>query len=314
MLTTWTSAAEIPVLRVYLPRTARAASETLTLGELAILRCEDEQKLAAASAIPMGRCPQPKEKLVIDRNTVLVRLASAGLRGKGVVITGAAEMVVQRDEKAVPAEDITQAAQTLLQDNKAAAPNSHLELVGPVEDLLVSASASVTLQARPLAGGPPNQVRVRVTACDGARELGARDVIYKRVYTVRQAILTQDLQAGMPFSEANLRVRSVTSDRPQEPDWAPPLGQVASTPLKAGTVLTPGQAKAAQLAAAIRKNQAVTMRIQGAGFTLTGLGTALQDGKSGECIKVRNNDSQRIVTARVAADGCVEPIMEEVVK
>ena len=91
-------AADVPVLRVYMPRSARPACEVLTLGELAIVRCDDEQRLAAACAVQLGRCPQPREKLVIDRNTVLVRLAAAGFRGKAVVLTGSSEIAVQRDE------------------------------------------------------------------------------------------------------------------------------------------------------------------------------------------------------------------------
>lgn len=306
-------AAEPALLRVYLPRSAKTQQETLTLGELAILRCDDEQVLAKASAVQLGRGPQSGEKMLLDRNTVQVRLAGAGLRGRNVLISGAAQVAVERDDRPLAAEEIVQSAQRLLEDQKAATPNTHLELACKVEDVFVPAGLSVTLRAQAQPAGQPNQVRVRVAVLDGQRELASRDVIYRRMYTVRQAVLTRDVAAGEPFNEANVRVQSATAERPQEADWAPPLGQVASSALKAGTVLTPGHARAgaASSGAGIKKNQVVTMRIQGSGFVLTGLGTALQDGKAGELVKVRNNDSQRIVTARVAADGSVEPVMEE---
>jgi flagella basal body P-ring formation protein FlgA len=44
------------------------------------------------------------------------------------------------------------------------------------------------------------------------------------------------------------------------------------------------------------------------------MGKAMEDGKAGDMIKVRNIDSQRVVLARVAADGTVEPLLNEVKK
>jgi flagella basal body P-ring formation protein FlgA len=62
----------------------------------------------------------------------------------------------------------------------------------------------------------------------------------------------------------------------------------------------------------VRRNQGVLMRIEGAGFTVSGVGEAMEDGRAGDVIKVRNVDSRRVVSARVAGDGAVEPIIDEV--
>ena len=47
------------------------------------------------------------------------------------------------------------------------------------------------------------------------------------------------------------------------------------------------------------------------GFTISGTGLALQDGRPGDFIRVRNVDSKRIVVAKVTADGTVAPVIEE---
>jgi flagellar basal body P-ring formation protein FlgA len=61
---------------------------------------------------------------------------------------------------------------------------------------------------------------------------------------------------------------------------------------------------------AVHRNENVVMRIKGDGFLLTAMGLALEDGRPGAMIKVRNVDSGRVVMAKVAADGAVEPVFE----
>ena len=52
------------------------------------------------------------------------------------------------------------------------------------------------------------------------------------------------------------------------------------------------------------------MSVRGLGFRISGKGLALQDGRPGDCVRVRNIRSQRIVVANVRRDGTVEPLME----
>ena len=66
--------------------------------------------------------------------------------------------------------------------------------------------------------------------------------------------------------------------------------------------------RSAQPEVVVERNQAVVMKIDGVGFTLRWLGRALEDGRPGEVIKVRNVDSRRVVSARVAYDGTVKPV------
>jgi len=66
--------------------------------------------------------------------------------------------------------------------------------------------------------------------------------------------------------------------------------------------------KAQRPAVVVRRNKTVQMRIQGLGFIIVATGQALEDGRPGELIKVRNADSKRIITARVGFDGTVSPV------
>ena len=58
-----------------------------------------------------------------------------------------------------------------------------------------------------------------------------------------------------------------------------------------------------------KRNQKVLIRIDMPGFLITAFGKAMQEGRAGEYIKVRNVDSQRIISAKVNEDGTVEPVL-----
>ena len=59
----------------------------------------------------------------------------------------------------------------------------------------------------------------------------------------------------------------------------------------------------------VRRNEPVTIRIQRPGLTITAMGLALQEGRAGEPVKVRNADSSRVIVCKVNADGTVEPVL-----
>jgi len=58
----------------------------------------------------------------------------------------------------------------------------------------------------------------------------------------------------------------------------------------------------------VKRNRTVVIRIERPGLLITAIGKAMQDGRAGDYIKVKNVDSQRIIFARVNADGTVEPV------
>ena len=59
----------------------------------------------------------------------------------------------------------------------------------------------------------------------------------------------------------------------------------------------------------VLRNEAVVIRIQRPELLVTAMGIALQEARAGECVKVRNVDSSRVVLCRVNTDGTVEPML-----
>jgi flagella basal body P-ring formation protein FlgA len=80
------------------------------------------------------------------------------------------------------------------------------------------------------------------------------------------------------------------------------IGKPARRTLPAGTVLNPDHLAAIKL---IRRNQQVAIQARNPGFEIRMNGVALMDGQPGQRIRVRNEESKRIVEGLVVGEGVV---------
>jgi flagella basal body P-ring formation protein FlgA len=302
-------AAADPALRVHLPREAAAGGQALALADVAVIRAADADLVRRAEAVALGRAPWPGEQLVIDRPTVMGRLAASGIAAADVQWTGAEQVVVSRREAAVEAATIVRAAEARLAAERPAPAGARWVLQRTPPAALVPAG-----DLRLGAGIAPHDVTGEakvevVTAVDG-REAARAALVFRLQYDKQEAVATADIPAGALLTPQNVTLRTAGADAPQPADWVPPYGQRAVRAIRAGAVVLPSMGRAPQDPKVVRRGESVTMRIDAVGFSVLALGEALEDGRPGDCIRVRNVDSKRIVAARVAADGAVEPIFE----
>lgn len=297
-------------LRVHLPREVSVRGDTLTLGRLAVCRSSDEKLSERAERIAMGRAPFSGESLVIKRSTVLSRLASSGIDADRISISGADTVTVSRKEYVVDSEAILAAAEQLLKDTNPGPDGCVWRLVRKPQDLPVPAGDEVSVKASLAESNAANEVRVLVSAVSGEKTLGSRELSYRVMYPWRQAVAAANLPAGTVLTEENITIRTSTSHRPQGRDWQPPTGQITVRPVSAGTVLRDSMLRGAKPAIVVERNETVVMKIDGEGFSLYWLGRALDSGGPGDIIRIRNVDSNRVVSARVAYDGTVQPVYE----
>lgn len=315
--------ADAPSLRLYLPRSVLAKADALALGSISVIRCKNDRLAKKAAAVAMGRAPWPKETIIIDRRTILSRLASSGIPPARVRITGAEKVSVRRNEKVISTAEILGAAGEFLEKNRpgpaGGATNRQgrdaktswgWRLSGRPKELVVPAADNIKLKTTRIKDAPPGYVKVQVAAVGDGRTLAGRTVMYKLVYPTQRAVATEEILPGEVITKKNAKLETALVDRRPAPGWNAPYGKIATRPIRAGTIIQPGLARDAKPALVIRRNQSVLMRVQGFGFIVTAIGQALQDGRRGDFIKVRNVDTRRIVTAKVTFDGTVEPMLK----
>ncbi|HUT02240.1 MAG TPA: flagellar basal body P-ring formation chaperone FlgA [Phycisphaerae bacterium] len=302
------AAAGDDAVRIYLPRTVKVSGEKLQLGTIGVVLCDDAKREARARATALGRTPWPGENIVIDRRTVLSCLAHGGIAADRVRIAGARQVTVTREESTTSAGKLLAVAETFLQQLPARPKNCIYQVLRRPQKLTVSGSKDLDYACRlePLAAG--GQVKVVVTVRREGKQLGFREILYRRMYPVRTAVATRRVPAGAVLTKENLEIQTSYEPKPADKDWKAPYGRLARQRLLPGTAIRPSMTAEKKPDLKIRRNQIVQLRVQGPGFRITGVGQALQEGRVGDVIKVRNVDSKRVITGLVAFDGSVEPV------
>jgi flagella basal body P-ring formation protein FlgA len=153
-----------------------------------------------------------------------------------------------------------------------------------------------------------NIVRVIVEVFSGDEKIGRRFVDFRVRYLVRQAVAAADISKDSFITAENINIQTLEADRPQTAEPAGLYGMTAKRDIKQGIVITEDMLASPKQQVLVRRNQNVLIKIDYSALTVTAIGKAMDDGKAGEFIKVQNNDSKRVILAKVNQDGSVEPV------
>ncbi len=296
-------------LQVHLPREVTVRDSRLNLGQVSVVRGSDAM-VAKASPIALGRLSVPGQKLVLDRPTILSRLASSGIPAGQVRLTGAKAVTVRRQQKIIQDEDFVKVGREFLKQYPTARLAVETIAVTRPKNLVLSEPpGEMELTPKLVRHGARGHVTVRIQVLADGKAVGTRDVSFRLRYRQHRLVTVQPISEGVALTPENVKIETVVADRPEPAGWKPPYGAVATRLIPADTEIRQGMIGVARPPVAIRRNETVQIRIERPGILITAMGTALQEARSGECLKVRNADSNRIIMCRVKADGTVEPVL-----
>jgi len=295
-------------LTIHLPRDIAVESESLTLGQIAVVTGE-ESLVAKARDIELGRISVAGQNVTIDRSLILSRLACSGMPACNPVMSGADKVTVRRTAKVIKSSNIIESASSFLAGSIKEQAIARWEPVRmPADVILPAQTQNVELVPRLVSRGANSQTITEVGVVADGKQIETRQVIFRAKYNVHRAVTVTDVKEGATLTADNTKIVEVISDEPEPAGWSVPYGLVAVRNLPAGAVVGSNMAKSPQPPVVIERNQTVVIRIERAGLVVTAMGKATQQGKLGECIKVRNVDSQRVILAKVNEDGTVEPV------
>jgi flagella basal body P-ring formation protein FlgA len=141
------------------------------------------------------------------------------------------------------------------------------------------------------------------------KEIGVRDLLFRLKYQCRRVVTAREIPEGTVLAPEDVKIETVVADQPEPADWRPPYGLVAVRNLPANTELRTDMVNSPQSPVVVRRNETVVIRIDRPGLVVTAVGKVLQEGRTGDYVKVRNADSSRVIVCKVNADGTVEPIL-----
>ena len=295
-------------LRIHLPRDVSIDGDTLQLGQVSIIRGE-ETLVAKANKISIGRFSVPGQEIVINRSTVLSRLACSGIPVSKVSLTGAEKVTVKQRQQIIKGEEFVELAKSFLDKNPLVDSVCKSTPVTLPKDLILQGSSEdIKLSARLIKSGARNRAKVRIAVLANGIEIGAREVTFRLKYNSRRVTTLVDIPAGAVISPENVRIEKALSDYPEPSDWSPPYGLIAKRRLPANTVILPNMTTSAKAPIIVERNQTVVIRFENPELLVTAIGKTMQKGRAGEYIKVRNVDSHRIIVAKVNENGTVEPV------
>ncbi len=295
-------------LQIYLPREVTIKDSILKLGNIGVVR-GPQALVAKANDVMLGRLSVPGQEIVVEKNVILGRLAACGIPASQVTLQGAEKIAVRQRHNIIGTDEFVKMAETFLQENLAGDSISGWSPTRKPKDLVISnPGKNIGFSSELIQKGVKNQVAVKVTVFSDNKKIATRDVTFTLKYHSRSVVATADIPAGTMIDSENVKIEKSTSNLPEPTDWKPPYGLVAKRKLSAETVIRPHMLGKAKSPVVIKRNQNVVIRIEKPGFMITALGKAMQDGKVGEYIKIRNIDSQRIIVAKINGDSTVEPV------
>ena len=295
-------------LQIYLPREITIEGNVPNLGQVTIIRGE-EDLTAKAEQVTLGRISAPGQKIIVDRSTVLSRLACSGIPASEVALSGAEKITVTQRHQIIKGNEFLEEALAFLKQNPPEASICQWDPTRIPKDLILSdISEDVRLSACLAKSNIKNQAKVLVSVFSSSKEIGSREVTFCLKYNRRRLVAKVDIAPGTVISPDNVKVEEVVSNYPEPANWVVPYGFVAKRRLPAKTVISTNMVGPAKPVILLKRNQNVVIKVDRAGLLITAIGKTMQDGRVGEYIKVRNVDSQRIIMAKVNEDGSVEPV------
>jgi flagella basal body P-ring formation protein FlgA len=297
------------ILHIHLPRQVITANSILELGQISIIRGE-KPLVDSASKIALGRFSIPGQKIVVNRQTILSRLACSEVPFSDVVFTGAQDVTVRRQQQVIKGSEFVELANSYLEKNLPVSSISQTEPIRIPKDMILPwPSADVELMPnfdKNLAG---NQAKVQVDVFVNGQKIGAREVVFRLKYNSRRAVALIDIPQDTILTSENIKIEKVLSDYPEQTPWSLPYGSIAKRQLPAGTVIRPDMIGSVKPNIVVGRNETVVIRFERPGLLVTAVGKSMQQARVGEFVKVRNMDSQRVILCKVNEDGTVEPVL-----
>lgn len=296
-------------LRIYLPREIVIEGNTPSLGQIGIIRGE-ESLVAKAGKIVLGRISVPGQEITVDRRMLLSRLACNGIPASKVTLSGAEKVKVRQKGHTIKVGDLVESARLFLGRNPPASSICQSDLMYSPKDLLLAGvHPDIKLVPRIVKNGAGNQSRIDVRVMSGGKEIAVRRIIFRHKYNAHKVVALADIGAGDMISRGNIKVEKTVSSYPQAASFSVPYGLIAKRNIPKDAIVHPNMVGPVKPPILVKRNQNVVIRIDAGGLAITAVGRMIDEGAAGDIVRVRNVNSQRVITARVNEDGTVEPIL-----
>ncbi len=310
-----TAAGEPDALVVVLRPQAAAGPHAVRVGDVADLAGGTAALREAVAALDLADAAAARAGVTVTARQVAFRVRLAGVPAGLFRVQGAAEARVEPGHCVVPEADVVAAAkEAVLKRLPWGEADVTVQALQPVAASLAVAAPREDVQVKAVPHGgamPLGRVQVDVTLWSGGERLQALPVYLDVRLCQQVAVCLRKVERGEPLTGENVTFdrRPVDGLRDFLSSPAALAGKRARQPLLPGRVLSAGDVEDDPKEAAaplVRKGEAVKLVVRLGPVNVTAAGEALQDGRAGQPVRVRNVDSKQVVLGRVAERNVVE--------
>ncbi len=303
-----------PIVTIYLKPTAKAPDYQVCVRDVAAIEGGQSKLRGIIGELDLADLSGADKVIDIGREQIAFRLRLAGLEPQQFRFQGADHVRVQMASQRISEEELLATARKALLEHLTFAPEDlSIELLQPVigPSLPLGARADIRLEAQLHVAGPPvGRVHVDVVVFVNGERRSAVPVLFEVRVSRRVASTTRRIERGELIGPKNTHFERRALDELHGPitNQDALAGKQANRTLAPGQVLTEGDLEPAlsQNPVLVKQGSGVRLVTRVGSLQITTVGEALQDGRAGQMIRVRNVDSKNLVIGRVVDRTLVE--------
>jgi len=288
---------------------ARVEGSFITLGQLAEISGEDAAAVKSLREIKLGSAPLPGSSLVLTRELLNMRLASASSDFNGITWNIPDFITVTANSQSISGQTLISKAIVATKEQvglRGGNGDFTVTANGDIQDLLVPVGKIELTASFPygIRYNIPTVVPVSVSV-NG--QLFTKVLTKLDVRQFRQVVVAVDqISSGDLFSTGNLRYARMDTGKLSAgyfTDMNKLIGLAARHSLNQGMAITDSMVVKPTI---IKRGSAVNIVARLGSLEVTAMGQALQDGMQGQLIRVQNVNSNKIISAKVLDESTVE--------
>jgi flagella basal body P-ring formation protein FlgA len=295
------------VVSIVLPPTAEAARSEVMIGDVTTIEGGDAAVRKRIGALDLADAPELGKTTRLTQALIAHRIRIAGIDSRHYSIQGADAIVLSTRGNRVSEQEIVSAARQFLLTKVPWNPaDVSIEVSRPIRNPVHVAGSRDDLRFEASLRSPQvtlGTVRVDVSVISrGVKQ--AEVSVSLEIHLCRTiAVAARRIDRGQLLTEEDVFFERRAVDNIAgfltEPDS--PVGKRIGRTLVPLQPITKTDVDAAEpdTAIVIRQRDAVKIVARGTGLVISATGEALQDGRTGQMIRVRNVDSKAVVTGRV---------------
>lgn len=312
----WASAARAGAaathVKIELPAQVKVQGAMITLGDVAGISCSSLELLRGLMALPLGRAPHAGESIRLERDDI-GRWINRRLGLNPDQISWEGDPVIQISVVAneIAGNTIANFAESALKDWLLQRSESvQLQVVGVPRDFSIPAGL-LTLKTRTFADMEPRKrMSVWVDVYVAETFIRAVPVSFEVSAWVQAAVVRQAAPVGAPVAAGDIALHAVDiAALPASAKYAGVQDTLMGQPFRLrravmlGDVLTYAHIEPAPT---IVRGELVKIQAISGAVALESQGEAVQDGRTGQLIRVKPNKTGGTILARVKGPGLLE--------